>query len=142
MSWALILPYVKKLGPYIAVAAVIFGVWMHGRSTGAAKWKLKAHESAGKYEQAVEAGIHAEREIIKLREQIRRQNEAYAALEREGYERTQAIKEAHRMAMDAQIRASSQAMEDARRETDDLRVMVREMSVLEACHAAWLEVAR
>jgi hypothetical protein len=142
MNVTAIMLLLKRFGPYIAIALVIVGIWFHGRSTGAAKWKAKHAAVVSERDTAASVAEHNAAEVAKLTAAIERTAAAEAARQAYAEERVRVIEKAYRAAVARQARESAEAIEEARRETADLRVMLNEMSVAEACHAAWLEVVQ
>jgi len=60
MTWAVILPMLKRAAPYILVAIAVFGVYQLGRSHGKAKWYPK-------YQEQLNAAREAERQLKGVR---------------------------------------------------------------------------
>jgi biopolymer transport protein ExbB/TolQ len=142
MTWALILPMVKRYGPWVAVVLVLVGLYTLGRSHGAAKWKVRHGDMVERYNVCVDTAEHAADEVVRLRAAIDSQNDAIARMEQDHSDHDAAVRAAHDRVMRQQATAYERAMRRANTETEELRLRVRSMSVAEACHESWLELAQ
>ena len=65
MTWALLLPWVKRIAPFLAIFAVLACVYSYGHSRGKAKWKPRA-EVAEKALKRAEAGWESSRKAVAI----------------------------------------------------------------------------
>ena len=139
-------PIVKRYGPIVIIALVIvivFGsTYLVGRSHGKNIGAEKINDLKTSLKTCTETAKHNAAEVVKLEEAVKRQNAAYAALERDSREHLNRVNEVHERALQRQASAYQRAVEDARSQTDALRQRMNQLTVAETCHEAWVEVTQ
>lgn len=142
LTWKVIKPVLVKFGPWIAVALLLLGIYVAGRYHGAAKWEGKYATAVTERNTARETATHNADEVVKLTDAIDRQNAAIRQMEARQSEHLDAVNEAHAKALERQATSYQRAVDAARASASDLQCRVEVMTVAEACHAAWMEVAK
>ncbi len=139
MAWMILL---KKFGPYIAVVLIIFGVWMHGRSTGKNKWQGKYSTAAQEIKTLELEAVDCSAEVVILRAAIDAQNESIRIMGEQHDERVATAREVADRILANQATVYQRRLREAASETRGLRDKMRTIGVAESCHEAWLEVLR
>ena len=142
MTWVVIWPLVKKFGPYLLVVLLLGGVWLHGRSSGTAKWQGKYNAEVVSHELCQDELSRADTEVRGLKDAITAQNTAIANAALEYDNRVKATQEAADRALRNQASSYQRQLQEAAEATLELRGRVRTIEVAEACHEAWKEVAK
>ena len=63
--WLVVLPWLKRLTPYLAIFAVLACVYSYGHSRGKAKWKTRAEVAESALKRA-EAGLESSRKAVAI----------------------------------------------------------------------------
>jgi hypothetical protein len=142
MTWVVIWPLVKKFGPYLLVVLLLAGVWLHGRSNGAAKWQEKYNAEVVSHELCQQEITRTDAEVQRLKEAIAEQNASIDAAAIEYENRVKATQEAADRALRNQASSYRRQLQEAAEATSELRERVRTIEVAEACHEAWEEAAK
>ena len=142
ISWVVIMPLVKKFGPYLLVVLLLGGVWLHGRSRGAERWQGRYNAEVVSHELCRGEIVRADGEVQTLKDAIAEQNASIDAASLEYDARVRATKDAADRVLRNQASSYQRQLREASEATSELRERVRTIEVAEACHEAWLEVTK
>lgn len=141
--WATVgIGFLKRAWPVLLVVAVAGGVYLIGRSHGAAKWESKYDAAVVERDETRATAEHNYDQWEQCRDAHERQSEAIRKLERDTADADAAVRAAHRAEVARLERERVRAVADAQGRADALAERVRELSVAEACHEAMLEIVR
>ena len=133
---------IKKFGPYVAAVLILFGIWMHGRSVGAAKWHGKYFDVTQRLAVCQQETSRANSEVLVLKQTIESQNKSIEQQAQEYENRVKATQEAAERVLREQASSYRRRLQEAAEATSSLRERVRSIEQAEACHEAWVEVAK
>ena len=139
MAWMILL---RKFGPYLAVALLLTVVWIHGRSTGKAKWQGTYLEATQETTACREEISRASSEVMVLKTAIEQQNAHIEQQALEYQNRVKATQEAAQRILAQQATSYQRKLQDASEAASSLRERVRTIEQAEACHEAWLELIK
>ena len=142
ISWTVVMPLVKKFGPYLLVVLLLAGVWLHGRSNGTSKWQGKYNAEVVSHDLCQQEITRTDAEVQRLKDAIAEQNASIAAASAEYENRVKATQEAADRALRNQASSYRRQLQEAAEATSELRERVRTIEVAEACHEAWKEVIK
>jgi hypothetical protein len=142
MTWAVILPLIKKSGPYILILVALFGLYRFGFSRGADKWESQYDHALEQRDMEHAAAVRAANELAVVKDALERQSNAIREMEEDHAAQLESVNRAHDAALRRQAEAHRRAELERYREAENLRERMRLMTVAEACHEAWLEVMR
>ena len=142
ISWVVILPLLKKFGPWIAVALLLFGIYAFGYSRGSDRWEGKRNTAIEERNIAQATASHNAEEVVRLEEAITAQNADILKMQEDQSVADARVRAAHAAELQRQATSYQRAVESARAGTADLQRDLELLTVAEACHAAWLEMAQ
>lgn len=142
MTWAVVLPLIKKFGPYVAVLLLLLGIYMVGRDHGSDRWEGKYDGMVAERDAALSLADHNYQQWIQADEARERMAGAVRQLEQDSVNAEARVTAAHRAELARVEREHARAVAEAQRRADALAERVRELSVAETCHEAMLEIVR
>ena len=141
ISWVVILPLLKKFGPWIAVLLLLVGIYAFGYSRGSARGEGKYHAAAAERDIANATATNNANEVTRLEAAIAAQNLAILKTQEDQSVADARVRAAHAAELQRQATSYQRAVESARAGTADLQRDLELLTVAEACHAAWEGVA-
>lgn len=142
LTWAVILPLLRKAAPYLLVLAAVGAVWFHGRHTGVVSERGKTVKAVAERDQALKTAKHNHDQWVQSDDARERMAEAVRQLKQDTSDADARVRAAHRAEMARLEREHARTVAEAQRRADALAERVRELSVAETCHEAMLEIVR
>jgi len=142
ISWVVILPLLKKFGPWIAVFLVVTGIYAFGYYRGSAKWEGKRNTAIEERNIAQATASHNAEEVVRLEEAITAQNADILKMQEDQSVADARVRAAHAAELQRQATSYQRAVDAARAESAGLQSRMALLTVAETCHEAWLELAQ
>jgi hypothetical protein len=139
---SVILPMLRKAAPYLLIVAALGAVWFHGRHSGVESERGKTLAAIVERDEARTAAENNYRQWEQSEAARARQSEAIRDMEQATADADARVRAAHRAEVERLAREHARVLADAQRRADALAERVRDLSVAETCHEAWLEVVR
>ena len=142
MIWLSVLAFLKKFGPYIAIALLLVGIYVGGVRHGSEKWKEKYNSAVAQRDRALETADHNYQQWVQSDEARERMAAAVRELESETADAEARVRAAHKAEIARLERENARNVADAQGRADALQERIRELSVGDSCHEAMLEIVK
>ena len=142
ISWVVILPLLKKFGPWIAVLLLLVGIYSFGYSRGSSNWEGKYDSAIAERDIANTTAVHNGEEVVRLRVAVTAQNDSILKMQEDQSVADARVRAAHAAELRRQATSYQRAVDAARAESAGLQSRMALLTVAETCHEAWLEMAQ